>query len=74
MLRRSLFSMFILLRLLGSEAGSINPEGEIGADGRDLSLKLFHSPHPGQRPSHLGSSWPQEEQQKTVLFLDFAIT
>jgi DNA polymerase III subunit epsilon len=27
---------------------------------------VFHSPQPGQRPCHLGLSWPHEEQAKTV--------
>jgi hypothetical protein len=27
---------------------------------------VFHSPQPGQRPCHLGLSWPHEEQAKIV--------
>ena len=30
------------------------------------STSVFQSPQPGQRPCHLGLSWPQEEQLKTV--------
>ena len=34
---------------------------------RCSSASVFHSPQPGQRPCHLGSSWPQAEQVKTVV-------
>lgn len=36
------------------------------------STKVFHSPHVGQRPSHLGDSVPQLLQYHTVFIL-FAI-
>ena len=35
------------------------------------SVKVFHSPHEGQRPSHLGASNPQFLQK--YAFLTFAI-
>jgi len=37
------------------------------------SRRVFHSPQEGQRPSHLASSWPQEEQRKTVGFFFCAL-
>ena len=42
----------------------LGPVGDI-----DTSASLFHSPHEGQRPSHLGVSLPQASQTKTVLAL-----
>jgi hypothetical protein len=32
----------------------------------EISEKVFHSPHSGHRPDHLGSSWLQWEQINTV--------
>ena len=36
-----------------------------------LSTSVFHSPHSGQRPSHLGSSCPQPEHRNTDAFCFF---
>ena len=44
-------------------AGAARPAG---AAARFSSVMVFHSPQPGQRPCHLGLSWPHEEQAKIV--------
>ncbi len=41
------------------------PRAETGA--RASSASVFHSPQPGQRPCHLGDSWPQALQAKTAV-------
>ena len=33
---------------------------------RVSSTNVSHSPQPGQRPCHLGASWPQVEQTKAL--------
>ena len=38
-------------------------------DDTGSSAMVFHSPHDGQRPSHLGVSLPQASQTKIVLVL-----
>jgi hypothetical protein len=42
------------------------PPARAGGATRASSTSEFHSPQPGQRPCHLGLSWPQAEQLKTV--------
>ena len=42
------------------------PPRRAGTGARRSSASVFHSPQPGQRPCHFGSSWPQAEQVKTV--------
>ncbi len=46
--------------------GDPPPPRPAGADARFSSAMVFHSPQPGQRPCHLGLSWPHEVQAKTV--------
>ena len=48
----------------GPPGGASRP-GLRAAGARASSASVFHSPQPGQRPCHLGLSWPQAEQTKT---------
>src|SRR5512137_1386161 len=41
------------------------PAGRGGLAGAS-SVKLFHAPHEGHRPSHFGSRWPHEEHANEV--------
>jgi hypothetical protein len=48
-------------------------EREVDVAATRSSTIVFHSPHSGQRPSHLGDVLPQAVQPQIVLYLAFAI-
>ena len=49
------------------EIFAVDPPPARGASIARSSTIVFHSPQPGQRPCHLGLSFPHWEQTKRVL-------
>ena len=60
----------------GREAGSPPASAEAGDElsrAMSSSVKVFHSPHEGQRPSHFGASKPQFLQKYAFLTLAMVV-
>ena len=67
--KRSSSLLWISSSRLGAGARMLLRTAAFGenAAGGVYSCKVFHIPQAGQRPCHLGVSFPQLEQRKTVL-------
>ncbi len=75
-LMRGCSSARISLRATASALRPATGDGERrGADAATRSsTSVFHAPHDGQRPAHLGESAPHSLQYHSVLYLVFAIS